>query len=262
LTQETPAITWIFFGRVLPERTPLKFIFPSSRIQVPDFGLTLELSDFIVDNSQFLLRVRIERGSCDLLTMRNIIDDHIRAHLDFIGYKRGVVYHLDIVGSFVPDFSDYHFFAQLIPALAELKSNTVSGTGQFDIRLDEIELVSGSVAIKLALADLRKAKDNAVDSGFYCYRAVESIRQEFGEVAGAAWEHLRRSLKVDRSCIDYLKHWADPRRHGKSVPIIDGERKNLLIISDEIVDRYIKYKMNNGVYDGEELFMKLNDAAP
>lgn len=192
--------------------------------------------------------------------MRNIIDDHIRAHLDFIGHKRGGLYHLDIVGSVVPDFSDYHFFGQSIPALAELKNNTVYGAGKFDIRLDEIELVLGSVAIKLALADLRKAKDNAVDSGFYCYRAVESIRQEFGEVAGTAWEHLRDSLKVDRPYIDYFQRWANPRRHGKSVPISDGERKNALIIADEIVDRYIKYKMNKGVYVGEKLFVKLNDA--
>jgi hypothetical protein len=82
--------------------------------------------------------------------------------------------------------------------------------------------------LQRAFADLREAIRSPKDTGFFCYRAIESLRQFFVVELNApdkqSWEVLRTALQIDRPTIDYVKTFADSARHGAGAAISDGER--------------------------------------
>jgi hypothetical protein len=76
---------WTFFGRILPERVPL-------RIEGPEFigvakaaGIRYRAKVKIADG-QFIVPVTIENGQTDIYTLRNMAENNIRCLTDLIGY--------------------------------------------------------------------------------------------------------------------------------------------------------------------------------
>jgi hypothetical protein len=70
-----------------------------------------------------------------------------------------------------------------------------------------------------ALADVRHALRFDEDCLFFCYRALDSLREHYAETTDAksdfkSWEALRADLGIDRAEIYALKAFADKRRHG------------------------------------------------
>jgi hypothetical protein len=87
--------------------------------------------------------------------------------------------------------------------------------------------------LQRCLGDLREAIRAPKDTGFFYYRAVESLRQFFASERGmtadkASWEMLRSELGIDRADIDAIKLMADHGRHGISVAISDDGRAKTL----------------------------------
>ena len=95
-------------------------------------------------------------------------------------------------------------------------------------------------------ADLVSAMKNADDTGFYCYRALESLRRHCAETHGlsnsgkaAQWEKFREVASTNRDSIDRIKATADPARHGEVVGITSEKRAELLTATWDIVDSYL-----------------------
>lgn len=84
-------------------------------------------------------------------------------------------------------------------------------------------------AVRHALADIREAMRLGEDTAFYCYRAIESMRQHFvpdnkerdDTARTASWDELRAVLGVGRDPIDEIRREADARRHGRNVDLLD-----------------------------------------
>ncbi|MCX4097601.1 hypothetical protein [Nocardia sp. alder85J] len=85
------------------------------------------------------------------------------------------------------------------------------------------------------------------DAVFYCYRALESLRQEFVDESDprnsrekASWDRLRTALSVDAEEAKKLAALATPRRHGANPHIAYDDRLAWLKWTRELVAKYIE----------------------
>jgi hypothetical protein len=238
----------VLHGRVLPERVPLSI---GTTIKwhsdIPDFGLKLEV-EFSIADSQVIATIGVKQGKADIDTLRNVIDLQIRSVVDLIGYLHGVRYELDIVSAASTDGDGgWRIFGINIPVLSE-RRRTASAEeypSLGNLPVEWLTAVSGDIPAQMALADFRRAMTSAISTGFYCYRAIESIMQSVRtddkEKESVAWDRMRQHLRIDRAAIDMIKKHADFPRHGRPSSISDSDRAAVFKVADEIVRRYLHY---------------------
>src|SRR6185312_8540770 len=135
---------------------------------------------------------------------------------------------------------DRAVFGIEIPALARKRASV-----PMQVTGDLLIAVGADVGAQIALANFREAMRMPVDTGFFCFRAIEAVMQSMraddNERDLRAWERLRQNLIVDRSAIGAVKAHADAPRHGRATSIGDRDRATVLLITDEIVERYLRF---------------------
>lgn len=87
---------------------------------------------------------------------------------------------------------------------------------------------------------------HADDTGFYCYRAIESLRHHCAAVNSLTdesktkqWERFREVAGCDEQILREIKAAADPLRHGQIVGSTSADRERLFTITWDIVDSYL-----------------------
>ena len=87
---------------------------------------------------------------------------------------------------------------------------------------------------------------HADDTGFYCYRAIESLRHHCAAVHGLAaadkpiqWGKFREVSGCDEQTLRAIKVAADPLRHGEAVVAVDADRVRLFASTWDVVGRYL-----------------------
>ena len=94
------------------------------------------------------------------------------------------------------------------------------------------------------LSELRSSIRNTIDTGFHCYRAIESLmhyfRNDKNEKAG--WERLRDALSVSYDDIKNIKSYADAQRHGQIRAITWEQRKEIMEFSWNLASKYIEHR--------------------
>ncbi len=102
--------------------------------------------------------------------------------------------------------------------------------------------------VRHALADIRMAMGFTEDCFFYCYRAIESMRQQYFDDPGAfddgadrrqSWVRLREALDVDESTLRALHVKANTRRHGRNVSSQFEERREAVRMTRELLRKFI-----------------------
>jgi hypothetical protein len=229
---------WTFFGRVLPERIPLKVALPEWTSELTEFGLRYRVTVQIADG-QFVVPVIIESGQIDVHTLRNLVENDIRIATDLIGYLIGGSFDVDIISA-TSDAGPSVVFGIKVPVLEEVR-----GTQTTSIESDLLNAVAQEIPARLVLADFREAIRNPAGTGFFSYRAVEAMMQSMkahpDDKDGPAWEKLRDRLEIDRSFIDEIKKHAKYPRHGKVTSIDDADRAKVFRLTDQIVRRYLEF---------------------
>jgi hypothetical protein len=165
----------------------------------------------------------------------------VRALLDALGYHLGAGLEIQMISGVVDD-NGVVFPATRRPFFATVESNRVEG-GQFlPYALNAIV----NPHLRHALADVRQALVLDDDCAFYCYRAIESLRQNYVEgdhddrnVRDASWEALRNALNVTRTEIDEIREAAMPRRHGGHLDLDYAKRVEMVITTRKLVGRYV-----------------------
>jgi len=97
-----------------------------------------------------------------------------------------------------------------------------------------------------SFGDLASAMKHADDTGFYCYRAIESLRQHCSAAHGLAasekakqWQKFRDVAGCDEQTLRAIKAAADPLRHGGVVGSNSEDRATLFTSTWGIVDAYL-----------------------
>jgi hypothetical protein len=88
---------------------------------------------------------------------------------------------------------------------------------------------------------------HADDTGFYCYRAIESLRHHCAanhslteRDKSTQWQKFREVAGCEEQLVRDIKLAADPLRHGEAVGISSQDRAALFTKTWSIVDGYLK----------------------
>jgi len=240
---------YIFVGKVLPERALLD----TPEVSFSTFGAA-DVSDgelrVVVLKSQITARFTTSGRVDNVYTLRNIVEDAVRGLLDVVGYCYGLGYDVEIVQAVNASTSETHVFGIDIGAVTGFAKG--AGIGFADVW----KLTAGAGAgqyLKAALADLREATKSPKETGFHCYRAVETVRnacasrqESAPKTDAAAWELFRTTYSVSRQEIMAIKAFADDVRHGATArPITDAERAELFRGTWDIATRYVQNEMRS-----------------
>ena len=158
---------------------------------------------------------------------------------DLIGYLNGSSFDVDVSTASSED-GQCCIFGRTIPAIQETRT-----LPQTTIEAELLAVVLQETAAHLVLANFRLAMGNPVDTGFFCYRAIEgmmqSMRPDPKDKDDRAWEALRQALQIERSAIDAVQAHGKDARHGRISAITDADRAKVFRLTDQIVRRYLIY---------------------
>lgn len=235
----------ILTGRVLPERATIDI--GQLRFQIVETS-DVSQGDLSVEivHSQIFAKFTTAGAVANIFTLRNIVEDAVRALLDIVGYVHGYGYDADIVQYIPPEEAgtSSYVFGINIPAIAD--SCTQAGVS-VDAVLAAVAKQNGYY-VRQALADVREAIKNPNNTAFFCYRAIEALKNGYGHNRGesvnsdAAWERFRNHYALSKDTIMQIKSFADPIRHGnyaETPPMSDSDRATIFKDTWNIINQYV-----------------------
>ena len=206
----------ILTGKVIPERAMLSVSESHYNILGTAIATAGEMTLEIILN-QIIAIYRSDEKPTDVATLRNIVEDVTRTTLDGIGFLKGYGYDAEITQAIILPTNEKYIFGIDIPTLYMLPEK--AGLSLKDI-MSLATNISGHY-IRRALADLREATKCPVDTGFFCYRAIEALKNDYAVRAQIAnsperkqWEAFRQHFGIDQNKVMKIKKIADPARHG------------------------------------------------
>lgn len=234
-------VQYTFFGKVYPERCNVSITELHAQVKSLD-GDVDGVVRYFISLSQVTATFVGGRPVQNIYTLKNTVEDVIRVALDALGYTLACGYDLEIIQMIDSVGNPPVVFGVGISAI----ENSAARAG---VKLENIVSIFGDRKgqyLQRCLADLREAIRAPKDTGFFCYRGIESLRQFFLQEMKAkddkvSWELLRSELAVDRVEIETIKGFADPIRHGEGGGISDSERANVFTLTWNIVNKFIKY---------------------
>lgn len=234
-------VQYTFFGKVYPERCNVSITELRAQVKSLD-GDVDGVVRYSISLSQVTATFAGGRPVQNIYTLKNTVEDVIRVALDALGYTLACGYDLEIIQMIDSVENPPVVFGVGVPAI----ENSAARGG---VKFENIVSIFGDRKgqyLQRCLADLREAIRVPKDTGFFCYRGIESLRQFFlqemkAKDDKASWELLRSELAVGREEIETIKGFADPIRHGGSGGISDSERANVFTLTWNIVNKFITY---------------------
>lgn len=228
--------SFIFSGKVLPERANVNITPLEIKMEAIGSGIS---GTAIISIAVSQVSVVFNTNSdSDLMTLKNTVESLVRNLVDAYGYLSGRGYDIEITSVVDPEGRHTVFGV----GISELEKSQKERPLSFQQLLTAMEK---SQHLHHALGDLREAIKSPSDTGFFCYRAIESIRQHFKIKENTndklSWEFLKKSLLIDRSWMDVVKKFGDSARHGE-ISNISGKNRILVMQHTwKIFDRFCVY---------------------
>ncbi len=181
----------------------------------------------------------------NIFDLRNVVYNLVQNHLNMVGYIKGFAYNLEITRIICRSRKIDHVYGIEVPCIAERGKTLDLGTELKKLR----KKTHGpdGVFLTRCFNDLVSAMKYADDTGFYCYRAIESLRHHSAAKNGLSscpkskqWEKFREIADCEESLLISIKQVADPLRHGGVSGITSEERSMILIRTWNIVSSYLE----------------------
>jgi hypothetical protein len=235
---------YLFTGIVLPERAHLSFKLAALPLTHFSSGFSAVAMVSVASN-QIAICIKTEHD-WDIFDLRNLVKYIISSHIAMIGYLKGYVYDAEITRVICEQAGIDYVFPIDIPCLAKRQEAIV--LQEAFPQLQAKVFGPRGMFVNRCLADLSSAMRNADDTGFYCYRAVESLRHHCasthnlkGEGKVNQWTKFRQVAGCDESVVREIQRAAEAVRHGELVPITSSERADLLMKTWKIVEDYLNH---------------------
>lgn len=234
--------TYLFEGVVLPERAQISVQFSIQFTHIT-LGFTGKADVSVVLN-QVAVWVDSE-AEWNIFDLRNTIRNLLKNELAVIGYLEGLAYDLEVTRVLNRTLGIDYVFGIDIPCIAERNKAIDKLERQKVIRQKSIG--REGVLLHRCFNDLAMAMKSSEDTGFYCYRAIESLRQHCiirfslqSDNKTKQWQKLREIAGCDESTIREIKSAADPLRHGDILSITSHDPEALFTKTWNVVDGYIQ----------------------
>ncbi|PIB67738.1 hypothetical protein AOA62_06215 [Pseudomonas sp. 2995-3] len=235
--------TYLFSGVILPERAQLT-LQNSHTFSHMSSGVTGSIHISVLCN-QLAVWVTSEGYDWDIFDLRNMVKTGVQNQISMVGYLLGYAYDVEITRVLHPGRGIDHVFGIDIPCLAGRKHD-------FDLQtalaaLERKSYGPNGMFLHRCFTDLCFAMKHADDTGFYCYRAIESLFHHCASVHGISqssksvrWAKFREASSCDEATLYMIKDAADPLRHGEVANASDATRAQLFISTWDVVDGYLK----------------------
>ncbi|NQT31601.1 MAG: hypothetical protein HQ588_04630 [Deltaproteobacteria bacterium] len=236
-------MTYIFTGKVMPERANVNIDAMIVKIKAVDAGFSGE-AVVSVSCSQISVKFDTTDINISLSTLKNYVEDLVRVLVDAYGYLSGRGYDVEVTSVIDPN-GKQTVFGVGIEELEKAKNER-----PLSFQDIVLSVIPKSPHFRPALGDLREAIRSPSDTGFFCYRAVECVRQHFvinedNNQSEPSWKRLRDTLRIDRSWISPLERFSVPQRHGASSYMSKEDRVLLMQRTWKVIDRFCVY-VNRG----------------
>jgi hypothetical protein len=233
--------TYIFQGVVRPERAQLSL----------QFGLVFKhLTSGVEATAQVSIILNqtvvwVETQHVwDLFDLRNVVANIVQGHLQMIGFLKGYGYDLELTRVINREQSVDYVFGIEIPCVAQRNSDSEFDTAMNNLR--KMSFGEHGIYFVRCLSDLSSAMKKAEDTGFYCYRAIESLRHHFAAISAIEcrtklfqWQRFREVANCSEEDLREIKAAADPVRHGQYLESTSADRARLFTLTWNVVEGYI-----------------------
>ena len=191
---------YLFYGKIRPERAQLSLGFDLG-FQHFSTGHTGRIEVSVILN-ELVARVFTDE-TWDIYDLRNLVNNVIRTELSALGYLMGRAYDIDITRVLrLEEKLDYVFGIEVDCIATPRRESPVEQKIQ---ALRPLLQGESGMYVSRCLMDLMSALRYADDTAFYCYRAVESLRNHCVETQrktlpsrDAQWELFRSISGVSR----------------------------------------------------------------
>jgi len=232
---------YIFQGIVLPERAQL-----SLQIALGFEHLSSEVKGTArvsILLNQAVVWVETEHD-WNVFDLRNVVANIVQGHLHMVGYLKGFAYDFELTRVLNQERDIDYVFGIDIPCLAARGVNLDLPDALAKLREKTVGV--NGIYLSRCFSDLSSAMKHADDTGFYCYRAIESLRHHCAAVYSLTeeskaiqWSKFREVAGCDEQLLREIKAAADPLRHGQVIGSTSGDRERLFTITWNTVDGYL-----------------------
>ena len=247
--EDSESLAYVFAGRIFPERCAVWLAKRGGSFRASDSSWEGTL-EFQVSLSQVVCVLKVKSEVSDLRKMKTSLQWLIQNEVNALIYLSGNAYDVELTTCLRPD-GEMVVFGVGVDAITQSESER-----PFDLE-KVLELAHKHRPVTLALADLRRALQEPVDTHLACFRAIESMRQHFadGVTVAQSWETMRTALRFERSYIKLFEDKAIARRHGElPFSAIDGaERETMLLRTWKLFDRFLLHLFGASLDEAETL---------
>lgn len=233
---------YIFFGQILPKDESIICKDMKVKFQKTYQGKPFTANIAVtIANSEITAICETDFDLDNFSTLRNFVK----------GYLQDIMNHI----SFNTNYPLYVYLNKAILNNEMILNETNLNTGYFNRvgkELDSKEiyliLTDRHQQISTALNDFRLARENAGNTAFFCFRAIEAVRNDFkGKNDKEKWESMRKNLNLTKEYINKFKEkHVDPQRHGVGILETPGEDRQAQLESAwTTINRYFNYCKNN-----------------
>lgn len=236
---------YVFHGLVLPEWA--EFNIPPCRSMFPEEKIEIILSCI---NSKLVAKCSCSDPNVNLLTLKRHVEFAARTIVDVVGFMSVSGYDVEIESVYNPqknqqyffDFQEYIFDNDNIgdPVGQTTPYSALSTSCEELMKLSAI-----NTELTIALADFREAIRQPNFTSFHCYRAIEALKSVFAGKKKAPWEKLHITLNVNEDDIKRIKSSADILRHGELTSQTWEVRKQHMLLTWDIINKYINWRSKN-----------------
>lgn len=239
---------YIIIGKILPERAPISIVLPEIKFSPIVCKESINNAKLSILNNQVYILYSTNIEEIGLHDIRNIAKQLIADKLSIIGYLLGYAYEIELTRIINIERNIDHVFGIDIPCLADRSKSQAPEAFKDQVnRINSIISKQNSLSIYIyrCLNDLKQSMVNPDDTGFYCYRAIESLKQyckyKYGiESEKDQWAKLSELTGYDSDKIQFIKEKADPVRHGDLSVITDDNRVKIFNDTWDIVDGFFQ----------------------
>jgi hypothetical protein len=233
--------SYLLYGSVLPERAQLTLQCELNFTHVSS-GVDGNAKVSIILN-QIAVTITTAQN-WDVHDLRNTVANILRNQLSMVGYLTGHAYDFEITRIISADGGIDYVFGIDMPCIA-----TRRGTADIVAALTDLRRKNSGphgIFLHRSFADLVSALKDADDTGFYCYRAIEALRNHCASANGLLdanrsiqWSKFREIAGCDEDAILAIKTRADLLRHGGVTGLSSDDRADILTRTWDIVDAYL-----------------------
>lgn len=231
---------YIFKGLILPERAQISFGPFKAVLKHLTTGNDLTGKINVVLN-QLTVWIYCE-DEWDVHDLRNIVKTWVSNTVSIFGYVFGHAYEVEIRQILCDDKNiDYVFGIDNQAAYKEENHQNAS-----QLVKDIMGKTSGEYGIYImrCFNDLTMALKHVDDTYFYCFRAIESLKQycryKFNiESENDQWKKLSELTSADKDAIKFIRKRAFPERHGDICPSDANDISSAIKKTWEIVEHFL-----------------------